>query len=55
MPTGQIKKSLDSFYGSYSPLNVTNIAQMAMFYIKQTSLNVDPLEEAPVSPTGQFK
>ena len=28
---------------------------MAMFYIKLTSLNDIPLEEVPVSPTGQFK
>ena len=55
MPTGQIKKSLDSFYGSYSPLNVTNIAQMAMFYIKMTILNDFSIEDVPVSPTGQFK
>ena len=40
---------------SYSPLSVTNIAQMAMFYIKMTFLNDFPLEEVPVSPTGQFK
>ena len=26
-----------------------------MFYIKLTSLNVFPLEEVPISPTGQFK
>ena len=28
---------------------------MAMFYIKQTSLNDFPIEEVPVNPTGQFK
>ena len=54
-PTGQFKKSLDSFYVTDSPLNVTNIAQMAMLYIKLTSLNDFSLEEVPVSPTGQFK
>ena len=32
--TGQFKQSLDSFYVTESPLSVTNIAQMAMFYIK---------------------
>ena len=37
------------------PLSVTNIAQMAIFNIKLTSLNNFPLEEVPVSPTGQFK
>ena len=26
-----------------------------MFYIKLTSLNVFPLVEGPISPTGQFK
>ena len=26
-----------------------------MFYIKLTSLNDFPLEEWPISPTGQFK
>ena len=30
-PTGQFKQSLDSFYVLYSPLNVTNITEMAMF------------------------
>ena len=29
-PTGQFKQSFDSFYVSYSPLSVTNIAEMAM-------------------------
>ena len=38
-----------------SPLSVTSIAQMAMFYIKLTSVNDFSLEEVPVSPTGQFK
>ena len=28
-PTGQFKQSLDSFYVTYSPLSVTNIAEMA--------------------------
>ena len=32
-PTGQFKQSIDSFYVTDSPLSVTNIAQMAMFYI----------------------
>ena len=38
-----------------SPLRVTNIAEMAMFSIELTSLNDFPLEEGPISPTGQFK
>ena len=54
-PTGQFKQSLDSFYVSYSPLSVTNMAQMAMIYIKLTSLTDFPLEEKSMSPTGQFK
>ena len=36
--TGQFKQSLDSFYVTDSPLSVTNIAQMPIFYIKLTSL-----------------
>ena len=55
MATGQFKQSLDSFYVSDSPLSVTNIAEMSMFYIKLTSLNDFSLEEGPTSPTGQFK
>ena len=35
---GQFKQSLDSFYVTDSPLRVTNLAEMAMFYIKLTSL-----------------
>ena len=31
-PNGQFKQSLDSFYVTDSPLSVTNIAEMAMFY-----------------------
>ena len=36
MATGQFKCS---FYVTNSPLSVTNIAEMAMIYIKLTSLN----------------
>ena len=54
-PTGQFKQSLDSFYVTDSPLSVTNIAQMAMFYIKLTSFDDFPLEDGPISPTGPFK
>ena len=53
--TGQFKQSLDSFYITDRHLSVTNIAEMAMFYIKLPSLNDFPIEEVPVSPTGQFK
>ena len=31
--TGQFKQSLDRFYVTDSPLSVTNIAQMQMFYL----------------------
>ena len=51
-PTGQFKQSFNSFYGTHSPLSVTNIAEMSRFYIKLTSLNDFPLEEGPI---GQFK
>ena len=54
-PTGQFKQSLDSFYVTDSPLSVTNIEQMAMFYIKLTSLSDFSLEEWPISSTCQFK
>ena len=54
-PTGQFKQSLDSLYFTDSPLNVTNKAQMAMLYIKLTSLNDFHLEEVPVSATCHFK
>ena len=49
------KQSLDSFYVTDSPLGFTNIAEMAMFYIKLTSFDDFPLEVGPISPTGQFK
>ena len=48
-PTGQFKQSLDSFYVLYSPLNVTNIAEMAMFYIKMTILNDFSLDRGSAS------
>ena len=53
--TGQFKQSLDSFYATDSPLSVTNISQMAMLYKKLSSLHDFPIEEVPVSPTGEFK
>ena len=31
--TSEFKQSLDSFYVTDSPLSVTNIAEMAMFYL----------------------
>ena len=54
-PTGQFKQSVGSFYVTDSPLSFTNVAEMAMFYIKLTSLDDFPLEDGPISPTGQFK
>ena len=55
-PTGQFKQSLDSFFVTDSPLSVTNIPEMAKFYIKLTSLAYFLLEDGPIlSPTGQFK
>ena len=54
-PTGQFKQSLDSFYVTDSRLSVTNIAELAMLYIKLTSLSDFSLEDGPISPTGQFK
>ena len=53
--TGQFKQRLDSFFVTESSLGVTNIAEMAMFYIKMTFLNDFSLEEVPVSRTVQFK
>ena len=57
VPVRPTEQSLDSFYVTDSPLSVTNIAQMAILYIKMTILilNDFPTEEVPVSPTGQFK
>ena len=40
--TGQFKQSLDSFYVTDSPLSVTNIAQMAMFYLNLAVLMIFP-------------
>ena len=37
------------------PVSVTNITEMAIFYIEMTILNKFPIEDEPVSRTGQFK
>ena len=50
-----LNKVLDSFYVTDSPLSVTNIGEMAMFYLKLTSLNDFPLQEGLVSQIGEFK
>ena len=54
MATGQFKRSLNSFYGTDSPLSITNKAEMSMFNSKLTSHNAFPLEEGAISPNGQF-
>ena len=41
--TGEFKQSLDSFYVTDSPLSVTNIAEMAMFYLNWPGLIIFPL------------
>ena len=41
-PTGEIKQSLESFYVTDSPLSVTNIAEMAMFYLNWPVLMIFP-------------
>ena len=46
--TGEFKQSLDSFYVTDSPLGVTNIAEMAMFYLNWPVLMIFPYWE------GQF-
>ena len=55
MPITATGQSLDSFYVTESPLSVTNIEEMAMFYVKLTSLEDFPLDDAPISKTVQFK
>ena len=39
---GEFKQSLYSFYVTNSPLSVTNIAEMAMFYINWPVLMIFP-------------
>ena len=53
--TGEFKQRLDSFYVTDSPLSVTNIAEMAVFYLNWPVLMIFPYREGPVSPNGQFK
>ena len=53
--TGEFKQSLDSFYVTDSPLRVTNIAEMALFYLNWPVLMTFPLEEGSVSQMGEFK
>ena len=53
--TGEFKQSLDSFYVTDRPLSVTNLAEMAMFYLNWPVLMIFPLQEGPVSQTFEFK
>ena len=43
--TGEFKQSLDSFYVTDSSLSVTNIAEMAMFYLNWPVLMIFPYRE----------
>ena len=52
---GEFKQSLDSFYVTDSPLSVTNIAEMALFYSNWPAFANLPLDEGPVSQTSEFK
>ena len=40
--TGEFKQSLDSFYDTDSPLSVTNIVEMAIFYLNWPVLMIFP-------------
>ena len=40
--TGQFKQSFDSFYVTDSPLSVTKIAEMTMFYLNRPVLMILP-------------
>ena len=53
--TGEFKQSLDRFYVTVSPLSVTNIAEIALFYLNWPVLMILPLEEGPVSQICEFK
>ena len=41
-PTGEFKQILESFYVTYTPLSVTNIAEIAMFYLNWPVLMIFP-------------
>ena len=40
--TGEFKQSLDGFYVTDSPLSVTDIAEMALFYLNWPVLMLSP-------------
>ena len=39
---GQLKQSLDSFYDTDSPLSVTNLAEVILFYLNWPVLMIFP-------------
>ena len=43
--TGEFKQRLDSFYVTDSPLSVTHIAEMALFYLNWPVLMIFPYRE----------
>ena len=47
--------TLDSFYVTDSPLSVTKIADMALFYLNWPVLMILTLEDGSVSQTSEFK
>ena len=50
--TWGFKQILDSFYYTDSPLSVTNIAEMAMFYSNWPAFMNFPRDEVTVSQTS---
>ena len=53
--TGEFKQSHDSFYVTDSPLSVTNISEMALFYSNWPAFMNFLLDEGPVSQTSEIK
>ena len=53
--TCEFKQIRDCFYYTDSPLSVTNIAEMALFYSNWPDFINFPLDELPVSQTIEFK
>ena len=54
-PVSQTREFKQCFYVTESPLSVTNIAEMAMFYLNSPAFMNFPLDEGPVSQTSEFK
>ena len=54
-PTGEFNQILESLYNTDSPLCVTNIAEMSLFYLNWPVLMIFSLLEGPVSQTSEFK